>query len=148
MDAGFERRIVAALVSLCCLLSCGERVELPPLRSLRQPLVADVLDELVDLGVLRVDVRSLIDARQKRRLPVLRLLNRIAAGDHRDEAGQILVLGPQAVGEPRAHAGPHQPRLAAVHQQQRRLVIGHVGVHRADDGDVVDVLGRVRERSR
>ena len=29
--------------------------------------------------------------------------------------------------------GRIQPRLAAVHQHQRRLVVGHVGVHRADD---------------
>ena len=30
------------------------------------------------------------------------------------------------------------PRGAAVHQQQRRFVVGYVGVHRADHGDVVD----------
>ena len=44
----------------------------------------------------------------------------------------------QAVGDPGAHARADQPRLAAVHQHQRRLVVGHVGVHRADDADVVD----------
>ena len=37
--------------------------------------------------------------------------------------------------------GRDQPAVAAVHQHQRRLVIGHVGVHRADDADVVDALG-------
>ena len=73
-------RIVAALV-LVVLVERGQQIELPPLRIGRQPLVADVLDQLVDLGVLRVDVRALIHARQKRRLPVLRFLNRIAAGD-------------------------------------------------------------------
>ena len=34
--------------------------------------------------------------------------------------------------------GPRQPAVAAVHQHQRRLVVGHVGVHRADHADVVD----------
>ena len=43
--------------------------------------------------------------------------------------------------------GPLQSAVAAVHQHQRRLVIGHVGVHRADDAEVVDVLlGRAREQ--
>ena len=65
--------------------------------------------------------------------------DRIAAGAHGDEAGQVLVLGPQAVGDPGPHAGPRQPAVAAVHQHQRRLVVGHVGVHRADDAHVVDV---------
>ena len=60
--------------------------------------------------------------------------------------GQVLVLGAQAVGQPRPDARPDQPGLAAVHQQQRRLVVRHVGVHRADDADVVDVLGGVREQ--
>ena len=97
---------------------------------------------LFDVGVLRVDVRALIDAGQEAGLPVLRFLNRVAAGAHGDEAGQILVLGAQAVGEPRAHAGADQPGVAAVHQQQRRLVVRHVGVHRADDADVVDATRR------
>ena len=89
---------------------------------------------------LAIDVRALIDAGQKAGLPVLRFLDRIAAGAHGDERRQILVLRAQAVSEPRAHAGADQPGLAAIHQQQRRLVIRHVGVHRADDADVVDAL--------
>ena len=70
----------------------------------------------------------------------------IAAGAHRDEAGQVLVLGAEAVGDPAPHARADQPRFAAVHQQERRLVIRHVRVHRADDADVVDVLRGVGEQ--
>ena len=73
VDAGVEGRVVAALLFVL-LVEGGERVELPPLGVGRQPLVADVLDQLVDLGVLRVDVGALVDAGQKRRLPVLRFL--------------------------------------------------------------------------
>ena len=103
----------------------------------------DVLDQLLDFGVLRVDVGALVDAGQKAGLPVLRFLNRIAAGAHGDEAGQILIFGAEAVSDPRAHAGADQPGFAAIHQQQRRLVVRHVGVHRADDADVVDAFGDV-----
>ncbi len=70
----------------------------------------------------------------------------IAAGTHGDEGRQVLVLRAQSVGHPGTDAGPDQPRVAAVHQQQRRFVVRHVGVHRADDGDVVDRFGDVAEQ--
>ena len=96
--------------------------------------------------VLRVDVSSLKNARQKPALPVLRFLNRIAARAHRDEPGQILILGAQAVSHPRPDARPDQPRFAAVHQQQRRLVIRHVRVHRANHRRCHRcILGHVRK---
>ena len=42
--------------------------------------------------------------------------------------------------------GADQPGLAAIHQQQRRLVIRHVGLHRADDARCRrSQLGRARE---
>jgi hypothetical protein len=44
------------------------------------------------------------------------------------------------------HAWPHLPRLAAIHQQQRRLVVRHVGVHRTNHRDLVDALRDVREQ--
>ena len=109
-------------------------------------VVADVLDQLLDLGVARVEIGPLEDARQKRRLPVLRLLDRIAARAHGDEAGQVLILGAQPIGDPRAHAGPDLAGVAAIHQHQRRLVIRHVGVHRANDGHVVDMLSGACEK--
>ena len=45
----------------------------------------------------RVDVGALVDAGQERRLPVLRLGDRVAARAHDDEAGQVLVLGAEPV---------------------------------------------------
>src|SRR5439155_13525487 len=68
VNAGVQRRVIAALV-LVVLVEGRQRIELPPLYIRRQPLVADVLDQLVDLSVLRVDVSPLINARQKGRLP-------------------------------------------------------------------------------
>ena len=58
--------------------------------------------------MLGVDVGALVHARQKTGLPILRFLNRVAAGAHGDEAGQVLILGSEAIGKPRAHAGANQ----------------------------------------
>ena len=124
------------------------QVQLLPLGLGGKCRTANILDQLFDVGVLRVDVRALKHARQKTGLPVLRFLNRIAAGAHRHEGRQILILGPQAVRDPGAHAGANQPSFAAIHQQQRRLVIRHVGLHRPHDGNVVDALAARVEKSR
>ena len=59
-------------------LSRSSKIELLALLRRRHAVVADVLDELLDGRVLRVDVRAFVDARQKAGLPVLRFLNRIA----------------------------------------------------------------------
>src|SRR5205814_9922936 len=61
MGAGVEGRVEAPLIFVV-LVERGQSVELPPLYVSRQPLIADVLDELVDFGVLRIDIGSLIHA--------------------------------------------------------------------------------------
>ena len=97
--------------------------------------------------MLGVDVGPLVGAGEERSAPVLGRHDRIAARTHRDEAGQVLVLRAQAVGDPGAHAGALQAAVAAIHQHQRRFMIGHVGIHRSDDAEVVDVLlGRAGEQ--
>ena len=74
-------------------------------------------------------------------MPVLRVLDRQAVGAHGHEAGQVLILRAQPVHHPGADAGTRLHGVAAVHQHQRRLVVGHLGVHRADDRNVVG-MGR------
>ena len=145
LDARLELGLAAAAVEVPPV-ELGQQVELGALGLRADRAVPDVRDQLLDLGVLAVDVRALVDPGQERRLPVLRLGDREAARAHHDEAGQVLVLRPEPVEHPRADARPGLPRLAAVHQHQRRLVIGDVGVHRADHADVVDHLGGVREQ--
>ena len=138
LDPRLEGRVVAAAGRVQCVEPVHQ-VELPPLGLGALGVVADVLDELGHVGMLGVDVRALERAGQEPRPPVLDAHDRQPAGAHGDEAGQVLILRAQAVGDPRAHAGPGLPPLAAVHQHQRRLMIGHVGVHRADDAEVVGV---------
>ena len=82
--------------------------------------------------------------RAGRRIPVGDVGDR-QTGTHRDETGQVLVLGAQAVGESR------HPCWAATAARRRSssaasmLVVGRVGHHRADHAEVVDVLGRPGE---
>lgn len=104
-----------------------------------------MFDEAVDVGKRGVDVIALINAGEKTALPVLRFLDRVAAGAHGYEAGEILVFGAEAVGDPRAEGGAREAGVAAVHQHERRLMVGNVGVHGADHGDFVDARGDMRE---
>ena len=98
-DAGFELGVFLPLRGVA-VVERVEEVELFALFGQRRVVIFNVLDELFDLGVLRVDVGALINARKEAALPVLRFLDGIAAGAHRDEAGQILVLSAQTVGDP------------------------------------------------
>src|SRR5438045_3713589 len=79
------------------LIEFAQQVELTPRLLARERRVANVLDEALEGGVARVDVSALVGAGQEAALPVLRLLDRVAARAHRDEAGQVLVLAAQAV---------------------------------------------------
>ena len=62
-----------------------------------------------------------------------------ADGRDRDEAGQVLVLGAQAVEHPRAHRRPDEVRRAGVQEQRRRAVGDALGVQRVEEAEVVDV---------
>ena len=143
-DARFELSL-ARTGRRVALVQGAEQIQLRSLVADGNLLVVDVLDEPLDARLGGVEVGALEDAGEKGALPVLRLLNRVAARAHRDEAGEILVLRAEAVSDPRAHARARQARVAAVEQHERRLVVGHVRVHRADDADVVNALRRLRE---
>ncbi len=123
-----------------------EKVQLLALLRGRLPVVPDVLDQLLDLAVFAVDEGSLEHPGQETRLPVLRPLDRIASRAHRDEGGQIRVLGTESVGCPRSHARSAQDRVTAIHEHEGRFVIGKLGLHRANDRDVIDALPDVREQ--
>ena len=126
-------------------VEAGEHVELPALHGDRGMAAADVLDQLLHSLVLAVDVRALEHARQEARLPVVGALDRLPPRTHRHEARKVAVLRAQTIEHPRTHARPRLHRIAAVHQHQRRLVIGQAGPHRADDRQRVGVRGGALE---
>ena len=122
------------------------QIELPALGIAVEERVADILDEFLHLPLGGVDVGSLISAGEEGIAPVLGALDRIATRAHRHEAGEILVLCPQAVGHPRPGGGADEPAVTAIHEHQRRLMVGNVGVHRADDEEPVGMAGHRREQ--
>src|SRR5687768_15634520 len=91
LNAGLELRVLIVALQVP-LIQLRKQIELLPLLPRTRTGVADVFDEPVELRVLCVDVCSLIRAGQKAGLPVLCLLDRIAAGAHSDEARQVLIL--------------------------------------------------------
>ena len=83
--------------------------------------------------------RALVGGRHVAARPVLGPADRPAGlVEHDHEAGQVLVLAAQAVGDPRAEAGVAAEDPAGVHHQHRRAVDRRLGVHRVDERDVVD----------
>ena len=90
-------------------------------------------------------LHALVDGRQEAGAErILAAVGLRAAGDQHDEAGQVLVLGAQAVGDPRAHRRAARPRRAGEDQQLGRGVVELVGVHRVDEAQLVGHLGQVR----
>ena len=145
LDAGFELAVGAALGQVLAV-ELLQQVELPPLR-VRGRATAFCRYGIIFCGSRFgvVDVRALILGRQEAAGPQLREPHRPAGAEH-DVARQVLVLGAQAVQEPRAHAGPRRRDRAVVHHEQGRPVVRVVGVQRADDAQVVGMLGQVRQQ--
>ena len=92
------------------------------------------------------DERALVDRRQERAVPQRRPYRRRHVRAEHDVARQVLVVGAETVGEPRADRRPAHLRVAGVHHQHRRLVVRNVGVHRTDEADVVRAFADVREQ--
>ena len=88
LDARLELRVLLSPGRMPAIESLDE-IELPPLLGEGESAILDVLDQFFDRRVARVDVRALVNAGEKTGLPVLRLLNRVAAWTHGDEAGQV-----------------------------------------------------------
>ena len=111
------------------------------------------LFEVVHRVAAGVELDALVLAGQEAAVPLpgrdrLRAAAAGRVGGHHDEAGQVVALAAQAVGDPRAHARPALDRRARVHERVRRVVVDLVGVHRADDAEVVGMAGDVREEAR
>ena len=67
------------------------------------------------------------------------------SADQDAERGQVLVRRAQAVAEPRPHRRPPRDLRAGLEERDRRVVVDRLGVHRADEAELVDDLGRLRQ---
>src|SRR4051812_39661523 len=101
------------------LIKALEKIELLTLRAGRHAGIANVLDQLIERWLARIDIRALVNPRQKRALPILDFLNRIAAGAHRNEAGEVLIFAAESVRDPRAEARAGHLGMPTVHQHER-----------------------------
>jgi len=90
---------------------------------IRGVFVFDVLDELFDLGVFRVDVGALKKRRQKSGTANFVIPGSDTARAHGDETGEVLIFGAKAVKYHDPCWAETEPRFAAIHEQERRLVI-------------------------
>ena len=118
LDPGLDLTIGAGQVAVAGIEPRGE-VELGPLLVVGHRRAAG---EVGDRGPGGIEARSLERARQKTSRPILG----IALGeppplgvDHDDEAGEIAVFTPQAVGHPAASAGGADARIAGIQAEER-----------------------------
>ena len=96
-------------------VQCFQQIELAPLHRSRCMRTANILDQLFDLPILRIDECALENTRKKSGLPVFGILDGQPARAHSDESREVLILRPQAVEHPGAEARPGLHRVAAVH---------------------------------
>ena len=158
LDRRLELRVARPLAVEPQPIQLLEQVQLAPLLGQRELLVVDVGHELLRVEVLaderRVvlllhlvgDERALVHRRQEGAVPQRRAHRRRHVGTEHHEARQVLVVGAEAVGEPRAERWAADLGVAGVHHQHRRLVVRDVGVHGADEADVVGAAADVRKQ--
>ena len=118
-------------------IELAQKLQLLLLHLMRGMRTADVFDQPVDLAVLRIDERPLKCPGREAGLPIRLVGNRVTARAHCNETREVLIFGPKPVQDPRADARSRLYRIAAVHQQQRRFMVGNLSIHRANNGNVV-----------
>src|SRR6476660_4776673 len=72
----------------------------------------------------------------------------VLAREQDDERGQVAVLAPEPVTEPRAETGPADHLVAGIHEDLRRCVIELRRAHRAHDRDVVGDFRKIGQQFR
>src|SRR5262249_17459880 len=111
-DAGFELRIISAILEVFVVERCNE-VELLALLIEWNLCFLYIPDDFINLCMLAIDICALIYAGQKRGSPVLRGNNRIPAGAHDHEPRQVAVLAAEPVSHPATETRPRLPPVAA-----------------------------------
>ena len=142
LDAAFEELVLADGLFVVAVELLHE-VQLPALGRRGQLRVPQVADHPFRVGDGIVEGGALMARGQK---AAAQAGAAAAAGTEDDEAGQVLVFGAQAVGDPRAHRRPRGGDVAGMKQAAGGRVGGVEGVHRADDAEVVGERGEVGQQ--
>ncbi len=106
--------------------------------------------QVEDRVALGAKLDALVAAGQEAATPLPRgdrlVLPALSEGREDDEAGQVVGLAAQSVGDPGAHAGPAGDLRTGVHEHVGRVVVDRLGGHRSDQADLVDHRPDVREQ--
>ena len=97
----------------------------------------------------RPELHALMFAGEKARTPQPRVKRLVARGIFRnehDERREVVIERAEAVGGPRAHRGSPGHLVPGAEKSDRRIVVDRLGVHGADEAEVVGDFLRVRQR--
>ena len=144
-DLAVEFRVARALCKVA-LVQFREEVELFALLAAGDVRIADVGDQFFHRHVGREHARGLVFRGEEAVAPQRGADDDLVARAQHDVAGEILVFGAEAVEQPRAERRPDGLEISRVHREQRRLVVRHIGVHRADDAAVINHAREIRQR--
>src|SRR6185436_7945341 len=72
-------------------------------------------------------------------------IDRVCLREQDDEGRKVLILTAEPVTEPGAHAWASRLLKSSLNERDRWIVIDRLGVHRLDDGNVVDDFCRMRK---
>lgn len=146
MDASLDIGIVA-FDFLVLPIHLLDQVDLGSLEVTGHALVAYVGNQFADLRVLGVDVSALVGTGKKGGSPVLGFDDGNPSRAQGDEAGEVFVFRTETVVDPASHTRANEvdPLGPGIHEHERRLVIGDVGIHRVDDAEIIDLLGDLGE---
>jgi hypothetical protein len=94
----------------------------------------------------RLEDRGLIGGGKESAVEVVQSTRRNQTAVQDDEPGQILALTPQAISQPGSHAGAALQATSRMKEVVRIGVLGKIGRHRSDNGQVINMLGHAREQ--
>ena len=98
---------------------------------------------------LGTELHALIAAGKKTVAPAgLSTIGLVGARQQHNESRQVAAFAAEPVGEPRPHARPSRDLMAGTHEDLPGRVVELRGVHRLDDGDIVDNRRQVRQQVR
>ena len=104
--------------------------------------------QVVDRHAVGTEHGRLKSGRHVAARPVLRAADRTAGPvEHHHEARQVFVFASQAVVDPGAQAGVSREQASRIHHQHGRAMDRRLGIHRVNEGDVVDTRRQVREQA-
>lgn len=99
-----------------------------------------------DGSVSGVKDRALVGGGKVAGIEVIETAGRNEPSVEDDESREVLVVGAEAVADPGSHTGTSLQTGTGVEKVVRRGVLGKLGSHRFDEGEVVGNLGDMREK--